>query len=129
MAEAENQKKILIAEDERAIASILALKLNHAGYNAETAPDGEAALEMLKAKTYDLILLDLIMPKKDGFSVLEELKKRGTTTPVIVLSNLGQERDVSRAKELGAIDFFIKSNTPLIDIAERVQKVFESLKA
>lgn len=115
-------KKLLIAEDERAIARALKLKLNKSGFEVELANNGEEALTMLKDKKFDLLLLDIMMPKVDGFSVMEEMKKRKDKTPIIVLSNLSQEDDAKRAEELGAVDFVIKSNTPLTEIIAKINK-------
>ena len=114
-------KKILIVEDEKPIARALELKLTGAGYKIGYAGNGEEALAYLEHGKPDLILLDLIMPKMDGFSTLETLKKNGSTIPVVVLTNLGQGEDITRAKDLGAKDFFIKSNTPIADIVEKVK--------
>jgi len=117
-----NMKKILIAEDEKPIAKAMELKLVHSGFEVQVAFDGEEALEALKKEEFDLVILDLIMPKRDGFSTLQEIKKRGIKIPVIISSNLSQEEDFKKAKELGAVDFFIKSNTPINDIVESIKK-------
>lgn len=115
-------KRILIAEDEKPMANALSLKLRSAGFETTLVYDGESALSVAKESPYDLILLDLVMPKKDGFFVLTELKKLKITTPVIVSSNLSQEEDIRRAKELGARDYFIKSDTPLAQVVEKVKQ-------
>src|SRR3989338_3862411 len=99
-------KKILLAEDEQAISKVLALKLVNSGYDVTTVDNGEKALAELAKNKYDLLLLDLLMPKVDGWSVLEKLK--GSNLKIIVTSNLGQEEDIKKAKALGALDFFIK---------------------
>ncbi len=116
------QKKILIAEDEKPMANALGLKLSSAGYETTLVYDGEAAMAAVKDSSFDLILLDLVMPKKDGFFVLAELKKLRITAPVIVSSNLSQEEDIKRAKNLGAADYFIKSDTTLAEIVEKVKR-------
>ncbi len=116
------KKKILIIEDEKPMARALELKLARAGFEATSASNGEDGLAMLEKETFALILLDLVMPKMDGFSVLGELKQKNIQTPVIILSNLSQEDDEKRAKALGAKDFFIKSNTPIAAIVEQVNK-------
>lgn len=113
-------KKILIIEDEKSLARALELKLTHEGFEATVIFNGEDAVELLKKESYDLILLDLIMPKMDGFTVLAILKVKKIKTPVIVLTNLSQQNDMRRTKEFGAKEFFIKSNTPIAAIAERV---------
>ena len=103
------------------MAHALELKLTHEGFEAETALTGSEGLKKALAGKYDLILLDLIMPEVDGFAVLGELKAKKIKTPVIVLSNLGQEEDKVKARELGVIEYFVKANTPIIDIVKRVR--------
>jgi DNA-binding response OmpR family regulator len=120
---AQSNKKILIIEDEKPMAKALELKLNGCGFQAKAVFDGESAVAELTKENYDIALLDLMMPKKDGFSVLQDLKDKGIKTPVIVSSNLSQEEDVKRAKALGAVDYFVKSDTPLTEVVERIQKI------
>jgi len=122
----ENKKKILIAEDEKPIAKALELKLNHSGFAAQVVFNGQEALDKLKQESdFDLILIDLVMPVLDGFGLLEALREKNNQIPIIVLSNLSQEEDFKRAKELGAKDFFIKSNTPLSEVVDYVNRAFE----
>lgn len=120
--EKNNTKKLLLAEDERAIAKALQLKLGLSGFEVTVVNNGEDVLSAIKNQKFDLLLLDIMMPKMDGFTVMEEMKKLKNKTPVIILSNLSQEEDAKRAKELGAVDFFIKSNTPLTDIIAKINK-------
>lgn len=101
----------------------LNLKLSHAGFEVAVAWNGDEGIKLLQKNTYALILLDVVMPKIDGFAVLEALKEMNITTPVIVLSNLSQEDDMEHAKALGAKEFFIKSNTPITTIVERVAQL------
>ncbi len=115
-------KKILIIEDEKTLSRALELKLTNLGFNIRVALNGEEGLTLLQKESFDLILLDLIMPKMDGFAVLERLKEQKIKTPVMILTNLSQEADMKRTKEFGAKDFFIKSNTPISIIVERVKK-------
>lgn len=115
-------QKILIIEDEKPMARALELKLTHAGFETESAPNGEKGIELIKKETFALILLDLVMPIVDGFKVLEALKEKNIHTPVMVLTNLSQAEDEKRARVLGAIEFFTKSNTPISDIIERVKE-------
>ncbi len=116
-----NETRILVAEDEPAIAKALELKLTHAGYKVELAADGEEALEKLADGKFNLLLLDLIMPKKDGFGVLEAIQSGKRKVPVIVLTNLGQEEDLERAKKLGATDYFVKADTPIAEVVNHVE--------
>lgn len=118
-------KKILIIEDEKPMARALELKLTHAGFEVVSAGNGEDGLAILEKRTFVLVLLDLVMPKMDGFSVLETLKQKGIKIPVMILSNLSQEEDEKRAKALGAKEFFIKSNTPIATIVERVSQFLD----
>ena len=115
-------KKILIVEDEKSIANALKLKLKNSGYESDIALNGEEALEMLEANGYSLVLLDLVMPVMDGFGVLEAMKERGIGTPVVISTNLSQEEDERRAKDLGAKDFFVKSDTPITEVIDQVDK-------
>ncbi len=114
-------KRILIIEDEKPMALALELKLSHSGFEAKRAPNGEEGLALMEKENFDLVLLDLVMPKMDGFGVLEEMKKRGIKTPVMVQTNLSQVEDEKRAKEYGVKGFFIKSNTPIKEIVEEIR--------
>lgn len=114
-------KKILIVEDETSLAQILQTQLSSAGFKITTIFDGKEALELLKIDSFDLILLDLILPNVDGFEILTELKKIKNKTPVIVLSNLGQKEDFQRAMDLGAVNYFIKSDVTVSSIIETVK--------
>jgi DNA-binding response OmpR family regulator len=116
-------RRILIVEDEKPLSHALAMKLKHEGFETDLAMNGAEAIEKLKTEEYSMVLLDLIMPVIDGFGVLEEIRSRQLKTPVIILSNLGQDEDRAKAKELGAVDYFVKSNTPIADIISRVKDV------
>jgi DNA-binding response OmpR family regulator len=121
-------KHILIVEDEHAIAKALQLKMQHSGFSVETAVNGQEALALCEKKknAFDLILLDLIMPIMNGFDFLAALKEKGIHIPVIVSSNLSQEEDMKRAKELGAADYYVKSEIPIADVVTRVQKTLNA---
>lgn len=118
-------KKILIIEDEKTLARALELKLSRADFNVRVVFNGEDGLILLEKETFDLILLDLIMPKMDGFGVLRRLVELQIKTPVIVLSNLSQENDAKKTKAFGAKEFFIKSNTPINTIVDKVTKILK----
>lgn len=118
---------ILLIEDEEMIATMYRTKFSMEGQTITTAADGAEGLEKAKTLKPDIILLDIILPKLDGFAVLRELKKDPATKdiPVLLLTNLGQDDDIRKGKELGADDYFVKSNhTP----AEIVAKVREMMK-
>jgi two-component system response regulator ResD len=118
------KKKILIVEDERPLAHALELKVGHEGFETRVCLTGAEGLKEALTGLYDCILLDLIMPEMDGFSLLQELMQKKIKTPVIVLSNLGQEEDRVKAKGFGVVDYFVKANTPIVDIVKRVRQVF-----
>ncbi len=113
---------VLIAEDEIAIGRALQIKLQKSGYETTLVNNGKEALETMKKGKSDILLLDLIMPEKNGFEVMQELKKTGNKTPIIVLSNLGQEEDRKKAHDLGAKDYFVKADVPLQEVVELVAK-------
>ena len=102
---------ILLVEDDAFFQKFYATKIKEAGMSVETAGNGEEALAKLQTLRPDLLLLDLIMPKVDGFQVLQSMSQNESlkTIPVLVFSTLGQEKDIERAKSLGAKDFVNKS--------------------
>jgi CheY-like chemotaxis protein len=119
---AESARRVLLAEDDRFLRRAAESRLRQNGFTVLPAVDGEEALKVARAERPDLILLDLIMPKLQGFEVLKALKQDPVTAPipVIVLSNLGQDEDLKRAMELGAIAYFIKAHLSLQDLVQRV---------
>ena len=116
-------KAILIVEDEHPLSHALEMKLKANGYAPKVVTNGQEALKELENGKYALMLLDLIMPIMDGFGVLQEMENKKLKTPVIVLSNLGQDEDRAKAKTFGVLDYFVKSNTPIAAIIERVKAV------
>lgn len=118
-----NMTKVLVAEDDKFLIKVYESKLLKAGFDAKIAQDGVEALEMLKTFVPDVILLDLMMPNKDGFQVLTELKadQKLKHIPVIVTSNLSQPEDKKKAMDLGAKDYIVKSDTPIQDIIEKLK--------
>ena len=118
--------RILLAEDDRFLRKAAETMLKRAGFTVIPAADGEEALRLAREHVPDLMLLDLIMPKMQGFDVLKELKGAPETAgiPVSVLSNLGQDSDVQLARERGAHDYIIKSNIALEQLVERVRAFF-----
>jgi DNA-binding response OmpR family regulator len=117
-------KKILVVEDERPLARALELKLTHEGFEVTVTHDGESAIELINTAQFDMILLDLMMPKVDGFSVLKSVQG-SNKTPIIVISNLSMEADKTKVVELGASDLLVKSNTPLAGIIQRIHDFLE----
>lgn len=122
-----NTKRILVlvVEDEEAISRALRDFLTHAGntYEVAIAEDGVHALEKISAEAFDLVLLDIIMPKMDGWQFLEEIKKRGIKTKVVILTNLDQDESKARARELGVTDYFVKNETTLAMLTERIKSL------
>ena len=118
-------KKIVLADDEQFIAIAYNDGLTRAGFQVFVANDGEAALLQVKTHLPDMVLLDLIMPKKDGFTVLKELKATPELAkiPVLILSNLSQATDAEEAKKLGAVDFVVKSDISLQDLIDRINQL------
>ena len=116
-----NGRRILIIEDEKPLSHALKLKLVHEGYDVSIAEDGEEGLRMAQDENFDLILIDIIMPKMDGFTVIAKLQESGKTSNIIVLSNLGQKEDVEKAKEMGVTQYMVKSNTPISRIVDAIK--------
>ncbi|HNW09293.1 MAG TPA: response regulator [bacterium] len=116
--------KILLAEDDKSLSSVLMNKLIRRGYQVVLAKDGAEAVQKAVSEQPRLILLDIIMPVKNGFEALEEIKKNPATKKinVVVMSNLGQDSDIAKAKQLGAKDYLIKSNFAINDIVEKTKK-------
>jgi DNA-binding response OmpR family regulator len=117
-------KRVLIAEDEKPLARALALKLKKEGIDADVAYDGDELKEKIAQGGYGLILMDLMMPKHDGFAVIEDFKRRGDMTPIVVMSNLSQDTDRNRAAEAGATHYFVKSDIQLAEIVEYIKNTF-----
>jgi DNA-binding response OmpR family regulator len=125
MSEEEKKGKqpfVLVVEDDEFISAVYQMKLSKEGFDIICAGNGEEALRIMRQRKPDLVLLDLIMPIKDGFQTLEEMRKDETLKDiqVIVLSNLSQDEDIARAKELGASDYVVKANISLQDMAKKV---------
>jgi len=117
-------KKILIIEDEELLYNLLQRKLETEGYEVSIAKDGVEGLEMMKEMKPDLILLDIVMPNKNGFEVMEEIQADETLKdiPIIVISNSGQPVEIDKAKKLGARDWLIKTEFDPQEVIEKVRK-------
>lgn len=118
---------ILIVEDERHLQTILSDLLKDEGYNVLSAYDGEEALNILSKQSPDLVLLDLILPKKDGFEVLKAMKEDSKIKgiPVIVLTNLEGSSDIEKALDLGAETYLVKANYKLEEILDKIKKAIK----
>lgn len=121
------KKKILIIEDDNFLQGLEASKLSKDGYEVITASNGEEGMEKINEHGISLILLDIILPKFDGFEILKKVKEVDILKdiPVIVFSNLSEEKDVKKSKELGAIDFMVKSNFTLDELVEHIDKILK----
>lgn len=126
----ENQKTILLVEDEPLLGKLLRQRLEKEGFGVLYARDGNEAIEALKNQKPDLILLDVILPKMSGFEIMERIKNDPALNkaPIIVISNLGQEADVSRGEELGAVGYFVKANVSIGELVDEVKKFFANGK-
>ena len=121
------KSKILIIEDDKFLRDLLSQKLSREGFKVTAAVDGEEGFKSAVEDAPDLILLDLVLPGIDGFSILERIKKEAklSSVPVLILSNLGQKEDVDRALALGAVDFMIKANFTPGEISERIKSILK----
>ena len=120
----DKNKKLLIVEDDKFLTKIYKLKLEKEGYKMILASDSTKAVEIAKKEEPDMILLDIVMPKKNGFEVLEELKQDASVKdiPVIVISNLGQQEDVQKGMAQGAVDYIVKADTAIEEVVTKIEK-------
>ena len=121
------KEKVLIIEDDRTLSKLYQSKLSKSGYTVEVALDGEEGLKKVDEFSPEIILLDIIIPKIDGFTVLERLRSQSKNqkTPIILLTNLGQDEDVERGKSLGADDYLVKSNFTPTEIVVKMEDVLQ----
>ncbi len=115
---------ILIIEDDQFLQKIYSNKLHAEGFGVSQAAEGNEGLRKVKDEKPDLIILDLILPGKNGFDILAEIKGNDTTKeiPVIILSNLGQDKDIKRGLEMGAVDYFVKTDIKLSEVLGKVRE-------
>ncbi len=120
-------KKILIIEDDNFLQGLEASKLKKNGYEVIAASNGEEGMEKINEPGINLILLDLILPKIDGFEILKKIKETDTLkgVPIIVFSNLSEDKDMQKAKELGATSFMVKSNFTLDELEDHINKLLK----
>ncbi|MEA1963127.1 MAG: response regulator [Patescibacteria group bacterium] len=120
----EKKIKILLAEDDKFISKAYQDGLGRAGFEVIAAYDGNEALKEARKEKPDIILLDLVMPEKNGFEVLEEIKADNDLKDIqiIILSNLGQSSDIQRGRDLGANDYLIKSNFSIKEVIEKIKE-------
>jgi len=110
------------------LSQLLKTRMEREGFVVSAFMNGDGVLAELNKKKFDLILLDVILPQKSGFEIMEEIEKMpaADNVPVIIISNLGQEADIKRGKDLGAIGYYIKSKTPLDELIKKVKSSFQT---
>lgn len=114
-------KKVLIIEDDTMISSMYKIKLEQDGYTVSVANNGSEGLDMVKVEKPDIILLDVIMPQLDGFTVLEEMRGHlKLKMPIIMLTNLGTDEDRLKGEKLGATNYLVKSSLTPAQVSEAV---------
>ena len=119
------KKRILIAEDEEFIANLYKMNLEQHGVQVDIASNGVEAMRALDASAPDLLLLDLLMPEADGFQVMEHVSSNGIDVTAVILTNLSQDIDKEKCHELGAEDFFVKSDLSVEDLWEKIKGYLE----
>ena len=127
MTYSEKSKKVLIVEDDEHVSHAYSVKLKMEGVDSVIASDGEEGVAKAKTESPDLIMLDVMLPKKDGFEVLSDLKKDPATKdiPVLIMSNLGQPSDIEKAHALGAAEYLVKIDYSIKDIVDKVKGYLE----
>ena len=117
--------KLLIAEDEEILAKVLREKFEKEKFTVVIVADGDAVIREVKSSKPDMILLDIILPKKDGLAILKELKASPETDkiPVIILSNLGDDEKIKEGLSLGADDYLVKTQHPINEVVEKVKEL------
>lgn len=125
MNEKNSQIKILLVEDDPFLLSMYTVKFELENFSVISAEDGEKGINLAKKEKPSIILLDIMLPKKDGFEVLEELKKDDVTKsiPVILLTNLSQKTEVSKGLALGADDYLIKAHFMPSEVVDKIKKL------
>jgi len=121
------EKNVLIIEDDELLQSLAVSKLKASGFEVFAAVNNESAQKIMESENISVVLLDLLLPNVDGFGILEAIRNNEKTKdiPVVVFSNLAEEKDVIRAKELGATDFLIKSNFTLDELVSKIEEVLK----
>jgi DNA-binding response OmpR family regulator len=125
-----NKVKILLVEDDPFLLSMYTTKFELEGFEVVTAEDGEKGLKLAAKENAGIILLDILLPKMDGFEVLKELKKNQATKdiPVILLTNLSQRDDVEQGLSMGAADYLIKAHFMPSEVVEKIKKILGEKK-
>jgi DNA-binding response OmpR family regulator len=121
------KKKLLIIEDDLVLQGALVEYLSTEGFDVTAASDGETGITMSISENPDLILLDIVLPKKDGYEVLTEVRANEKTkhTPIVLLTNLGSIADVEKALELGATTYLVKADYRLEEVTAKVKEILK----
>lgn len=121
------KRKILVVEDDLILQKALVDFLNEDGFVTFSASDGEEGVSQAKKEDPDLIILDIILPKKDGYEVIRDLKDDQATMhiPIVLLTNLGSISDVQRALDLGATTYLIKADYKLAEISKKIKNILK----
>lgn len=122
-----SMQKILVVEDEIFLSNVYKAKLEQAGYEVKIALDGEEAMKALEIFIPDAIILDLILPKIDGFETLKTIRKnkKWKEIPVLVVTNLGQKQDIDSATDLGITDYMIKTEITPNDVITKINQMLQ----
>lgn len=129
MIPAMSKADVFIAEDDAVLRNLYLKKFSVAGYTIRTAEDGEQALAELQARPPHIAVLDIHMPKMDGFQVLEHFPPATRAFPIIMLSNFGDEKSKLQARELGADDYFVKKDMTIKSLLEMVERVLTAWRS
>ncbi len=121
-----NNQKILLVEDDEILGKVMSEELKEAGFEVKWVLDGELGVKAAQSGRPDLILLDLMLPKKHGFDVLSEIKSSPATSsiPVIIITMMGQDDDIKKGIQLGAVDYIVKSQHAIAEIVEKIKNFF-----
>ena len=129
MVEKKNNIRVVLVEDEEVLLEVLESKLKKEGYEVFSAKDGVAGLDLVNAIRPDIILLDVVMPRMDGFEVLEHLQKDEELAkiPVIIISNSGQDVEIGRALALGVKDYLVKAEFDPQEVLDKIQNQLQEM--
>ena len=125
----EQKKLVLVVEDEKLVRELLEKQLHDHGYETVSAEDGEQALEVWKDKHPDLVLLDILLPKMDGFELMKTVRSNpkdpANNAPVVILSNLWEKSSIEKMSEYKVEDYLVKAYNTVDDVIARIDKVFQ----
>lgn len=122
-----DKKKILLVEDDVFILELLADKLIKSGFEVSIAKNGEECMNVVKSLKPDVVLLDILLPKIDGFEILRQMKASQdlSNIPILIISNLGQKEEIQKARDLGANDYIIKANFTTSEIIHKINNILK----